>query len=180
MTKPIVSWFNDTHTAQIEAPFDFGVIDAGDLGPLRTFNIWNNRNGETDVSKMEDCTFTTRDMGGGTGDTPENDVEAVRNNWFHVQVDTLGETDIEEETSAVGKIRMKPIGTTGKTTKDHEGNPLSIPLTPASQEILGVNNNGNPMDAAGNFVTVTVQPKIPLDASSGRQEFKLRVSYRYV
>lgn len=32
---------------------------------------------------------------------------------------------------------MKPIGTMGKTTKDHKGNPLSIPLTPAKQEILG-------------------------------------------
>ncbi|MBN3522254.1 hypothetical protein [Paenibacillus apiarius] len=174
MTQPIISWLNSTHSAEITAPFDFGVIDAGDSSPPVTFNIWNNKNGDKDVSKMEDCTITTREIGGGL------ETQVVNNNWFHAQVDTLDETDIADPSSLIGKTRSKPLGTTGSTTKDHSGKELTTPLTPAAQEILGVNNNGNPLDAAGNYVTVTLQAEVPMDASSGRQDFKIRVSYRYV
>jgi len=174
MTVPVVTWMDSTHTAEITQPFDFGVIEADSKSKVRTFNIWNNRNGDKDVSKMEDCTFTTRDMKGGY------DVELVKEHWFHVQVDSLNETDIDDDASKVGKDFSKSIGTTGSTKKDHAGTPLSVPLTPAQQEILGVNNNGDPMDAAGNYVTVSVQADVPLNATSGRQDFKLRVSYRYI
>ncbi|MCE5169636.1 hypothetical protein LQV63_09955 [Paenibacillus profundus] len=174
MTQPIISWLNSTHSAEVTAPFDFGVIDAGDSSRPVTFNIWNNKNGKTDVSKMEDCTITTREMEGGL------ETQVVSGNWFHAQVDSLGETDIADPSSLIGKTRLKPIGTTWSTTKDHSGKELTTPLTPAAQEILGVNNNGNPLDAAGNYVTVSLQAEIPLDASSGRQDFKIRVSYRYM
>ncbi|MGG3505000.1 hypothetical protein AK95_13215 [Paenibacillus sp. LC231] len=180
MAQPVISWMNSTHTQKITAPFDFGVIDAGDLGPKFTFNIWNNKGEATDVSKMEDCTITTRDMSGGLGNTIGNEVEVVKNNWFHAQVDTLGETDLDQPTSIIGKDAAKPIGTTGQTTKDHTGATYPTPFIPAAKEILGVNNNGDPIDAAGNYATVTLRAAVPLDAKSGKQQFKIRVSYRYV
>lgn len=180
MAAPNVSWRNATHTAKIVEPFNYGTVDADDKSPIFIFNVWNNYDGAEDVATMEDCTITTRDMSGGTGETEGNIVEAVKNNWFHVQVDSLGETDIDEETSRVGKDFSKPIGTTGSTTKDHSGATYSTPQKPGVKEILGVNNNGNPIDAAGNYVTLSVQCEVPLDASSGRQNFKKRVSYRYV
>lgn len=179
MATPIIKWYDVLHANEIVAPFDFGVIDAGDTSPVYTFNIWNNRGMATDVSKMEDCTITTRDMSGGTGDTVGSIVEVVRDNWFHAQVDSLGETDIDQPTSAIGKAYSKPIGTTGSTKKNNAGAPIT-PVTPATQEILGINNNGNPADSAGNYVTVSLQADVPLSASAGRQDFKLRVSYRYV
>ncbi|RRJ66408.1 hypothetical protein EHV15_28410 [Paenibacillus oralis] len=180
MAQPIISWYDATHTNEVTAPFDFKIIDAGDLSPIYTFNIWNNKGKAEDVSKMEDCTITTRDMSGGLGNTVGNEVEVVKNNWFHAQVDSLGETDLADPSSAIGKDYSKPIGTTGATTKDFTGALYPTPLKPGAKEILGVNNNGNPVDAAGNYATVSLQAAVPLDAKSGRQQFKIRVSYRYV
>ncbi|MFE6075796.1 hypothetical protein ACFVQB_15090 [Paenibacillus sp. NPDC057886] len=178
--QPIISWRNATHTQEITGPFDYGVIDADSKSPIYIFNVWNNYNGVTDVSKMEDCTITTRDMSGGTGDTVGNEVEVVKNNWFHVQVDSLDETDIDEESSRVGKDFSKPIGTKGTTKKDHSGANYTTPIKPGVKEILGVNNNGNPQDAAGNYVTLSIQCEVPLNARSGKQAFKKRISYRFV
>lgn len=180
MTQPIITWMDAIHKNEIQAPFQYGVIDADTKSDVFIFNVWNNKNGVTDVSKMEDCTITTRDMSGGTGDTGDNDVEVVKNNWFHVQVDSLGETDLDEESSRIGKDFSKPIGTTGKTTKDHSGTAYATPIATGVKEILGVSNNGDPQDAAGNYVTLSIQCEVPLNARSGKQEFKKRISYRYV
>lgn len=186
MAKPIPTWRNSTHTQEIVAPFNFGTIDADTKSSIFTFNIWNNRydttkgTGVEDVARMEDCTITTRDMGNGTGDTPQYDIEVVKNSWFHAQVDSLGETDIDQDTSRIGKIASKPIGTTGSTSKKSDGSLYPTPITPGTQEILGVSNNANPTDSAGNYVTVSLRCAVPLDASSGLQAFKLRVSYRHV
>ncbi|MGV6936039.1 hypothetical protein ACWA2B_11035 [Paenibacillus sp. CMM36] len=183
--QPVIEWRNSTHATEIITQ-DFGVIDADTKSSPFTFNIWNNRydatkgTGKTDVAKMEDCTITTRDMTGGTGDTVGNVVEVVKNSWFHAQVDTLQETDLDQDSSKIGKIASKPIGTTGSTTKNWDGTVYDTPFKPGAKEILGVANNGTPLDAAGNYVTVTLQCAVPLDASSGKQSFKLRVSYRYV
>ncbi|CAJ0570728.1 unnamed protein product, partial [Mesorhabditis spiculigera] len=106
--------------------------------------------------------------------------EHLKLNEIPLEVDSLGETDLDEESSRVGKDFSKPIGTTGKTTKDHSGTPYATPLTPGAKEILGVNNNGNPQDAAGNYVTLSIQCEVPLNAKSGKQQFKKRISYRYV
>ena len=180
MASPALSWYNSTHTQQVTAPYNFGVIDAGDRSETHTFNIWNNKGGPSDVSKMEDCTITTRDMAGGLGTTVGNEIEVVKNNWFHCQVDSLGETDLGQESSRIGKDFSKYIGTTGSTKKDHTGANYPTPLVPGAREILGVKNNGSATDAAGNYVTLTFQAEIPLDAKSGQQAFKLRVSFRYV
>jgi len=237
MAKPIIYWMDSTHTAQVVTPFDFGVIDAGDESNVYTFNIWNNKGGTTDVSKMEDCTITTRDMSGGLGDTVGNIVQAVRDNWFHVQVDSLGETDLSASTSRVGKDYSKNLGTTGVTkhrksltattwaattaytvgeavkpavdngyfyvcttagtsggtaptwsttegTSVTDGSVIwetvKIDWKPSAKEIMGVQNDGTPTNSAGNFVTVTIQCVVPLNADSGRQDLKIRTSYRYV
>lgn len=237
MAQPVISWYDSTHTNQVATPFDFGVIDAGDWSSVFTFNIWNNKGGSSDVSKMEDCTITTRDMSGGVGDAVGNEVQVVSGNWFHAQVDSLGENDLTESTSRIGKDFSKPIGTTG-TTKHKKSfnatvwaastsytvgqvvkpatdngfiyecttagtsgasapvwattegstvndgtvvwNAIKINHTPAVQQILGIQNNGTPANSGGNFVTVTLQAEIPLSANAGRQDFKLRISYRYV
>ncbi|RJE90654.1 hypothetical protein D3P07_00655 [Paenibacillus sp. 1011MAR3C5] len=242
MTKPVIYWYDSAHSAQIKEPFDFGVIDAGDESNVFTFNIWNNRyeaskDNYSDVSKMEDCTITTRDMSGGTGSINGNIVESVRDNWFHAQVDSLGETDLTESSSRIGASYSKVVGTTG-TTKHRKSltattwmastaytvgqavvpatangfvyvcktagtsnafaptwstisgetvndgsvawDVIAINHTPKAGEILGVQNNGVAANSGGNFITVTIQAQVPLTASAGRQNMKLRLSYRYV
>lgn len=176
MAIPVISWWDSTHTRQVSAPFDFLVVDAGNKSGKFTFNVWNNKGGATDVSKMEDCTVTTRDMTGGLGNTLGAEVPLVRDNWMHVQVDSLAETDINDVTSLVGKDYSKNIGTKGSTTKNNLGETLASPLTPLAKEILGVQNNGTATDSAGNFTTLTFQAEVPLSASAGQQNFKLRVN----
>src|SRR5690625_4975709 len=94
MTQPIVSWYESTNDVSNEITdlVQYGTVDADTDSAQKTFYIWNNRNGSEDVSKMEEVTFTTRDRLGGTGDTTGNIVEAVRDNWFQVRVDSLDET----------------------------------------------------------------------------------------
>lgn len=237
MAKPIIAWYNSTHASQVQAPFDFGVIDAGDLSQIFTFNIWNNKGGQESVSKMEDCTITTRDMSGGLGNTTGQEVQVVSGNWFHAQVDSLGETDLTDASSRIGADYSKALGTTG-TTKHRKSlnaqawvanksytigevvrpstangfvyecttagtsgavaptftategatvndgtvvwTAIKIDHKPSTKEILGVANDGSPANSAGNFTTVTLQCEVPLNADSGRQDFKLRVSYRYI
>lgn len=121
MTQPIVSWYegNNSMDSEIVDLVQFGTVDADTDSPQKTFYIWNNRNGSEDVSKMEEVTFTTRDRLGGTGDTSGNIVEAVRDNWFQVRVDSLEETGF----TPVGKggegtanpSGVKEVGTNGTT-----------------------------------------------------------------
>lgn len=120
MAQPIVSWYEEENKKdkEIKGVVDYGTVDADTDSPQKIFYIWNNRNGDTDVSKMEEVTFTTRDRQGGTGDTPGNIVEAVRDNWFQVKVDSLNETGF----TPVGKgglenpSGVKEVGTNGSTT----------------------------------------------------------------
>lgn len=179
LDAPVFTWYNENHSP-ITEPFNFKTVDAGDWSELFTFNIWNNKNGSEDAPKAEECTITTRDTDGGLGNTNGFNIPLVYENWFHCQVDSLGETDLQDDTSKIGIVRAKPVGTTGSTIKNHAGTNYSAPITPAAQEILGVNNNGNPADSAGNFVTITLAADVPSNARSGRQDFKLRLQYRYV
>lgn len=114
MTQPIIKWFEGTNAAinEVTNKVDFGRVDADTDSPSKTFYIWNNHNGADDVSKMEEVTYTTRDRTGGTGDTLGNIVEAVRDNWFNVRVDSLGEVAF----TTVGKVGNKFVGTNGNTT----------------------------------------------------------------
>lgn len=118
---PIVSWYEGTNetSAEVKGTVNFGTVDADSASSTKTFFIWNNRAGTEDVSKMEEVVYTTRDRLGGTGETEGNIVEAVRDNWFQVRVDSLA----EEEFTPVGKggagtgneAGTKALGTTGST-----------------------------------------------------------------
>ncbi|WPK11816.1 hypothetical protein R6U77_18280 [Lysinibacillus louembei] len=123
MTKaPEVYWYEGTNTVanEIKNTVNYGTVDADSMSPTKVFYIWNNRGGTEDCSKMEEVTFTTRDRSGGDGGSNGNIVEAVRDNWFHVRVDSLNETAF----LPVGKSGFSPtnlsgtkdLGTTGTTT----------------------------------------------------------------
>lgn len=117
---PIVSWYEGTNekSKEVTGVVNYGIVDADSASAVKTFFIWNNREGKEDCSKMEEVVFTTRDRQGGTGDTPGSVVEAVRDNWFQVRCDTLNENDF----IPVGKGGVEnasgvhPLGTLGSTT----------------------------------------------------------------
>lgn len=120
MANPIISWYEQENKVanEVKEKVDFGTVDADTDSNEKVFFIWNNRAGDTDVSKMEEVTYTTRDVDGGTGELPV--VEAVRDNWFHVKVDSLNELT----STPVGKggagsdneSGVKALGTNGSTT----------------------------------------------------------------
>lgn len=119
---PIVSWYEGTNTTSsvVNYTVNYGTVDADSQSAIKTFYIWNNREGTEDCSKMEEVTFTTRDRNGGDGGSNGNIVEAVRDNWFHVRVDSLNETGfIPVGKGGVGTVNpsgVKDLGTTGTTT----------------------------------------------------------------
>lgn len=124
MTQPIPSWYEGTNaTASVVAPgtvVKYGQVDADTMSANREFYFWNNRDGNDDVSKMEDVTITTRDRNGGLGDTVGNIVEAVRDNWMEIRCDTNGTTGFTPvgrggvgTTNPTGTLAL---GTTAKTT----------------------------------------------------------------
>lgn len=119
---PVVSWYEGTNelASEVKSTVNYGTVDADSQSATKTFYIWNNRGGSDDCSKMEEVTFTTRDRNGGTGDSVGNVVEAVRDNWFNVRVDTLGETAfIPVGKGGVGTVNptgTKDLGTNGTTT----------------------------------------------------------------
>lgn len=119
---PIVSWHEDSLASEDEVTevIDYGTVEAGDDSEEKVFFIMNNRNGKVDVPKMEKVTFTSRDRAGGEGDTEGDEVEAVKNKWFNVRVDTLGEKDFV----AVGKGAVHSLGTHGETTTIHTENAI--------------------------------------------------------
>lgn len=121
MGSPIVSWHEGTQDKIDEITgakkVDYGTVESDFSSNQKAFYIWNNRDGETDVSKMEEVTFITKDRLGGTGDTVGNIVEAVRDNWIHVRVDTLDGDGFDP----VGKDGAKVVGTTGTTINPKAG-----------------------------------------------------------
>lgn len=120
-TQPVISWYEESNAIanEIVDVVQYGTVDADTDSPSKTFYIWNNRNGNSDVSKMEETTFTTRDRLGGTGDTGGNIVEAVKDNWFQCRVDTLDEVTFtpvgKGGAGTANELGTKALGTTGST-----------------------------------------------------------------
>ena len=119
---PIVSWYEGTNVKanEVTSTVNYGTVDADSHSTTKTFYIWNNRNGKDDCSKMEEVVFTTRDRAGGTGETVGSVVEAVRDNWFNIRVDSLSESAFEPVgRGGVGTknpLGTRPLGTNGTTT----------------------------------------------------------------
>jgi len=240
MAAPIVSWYETENSIvnEVTGLVQYGTVDADTDSGQKTFYIWNNRDSVNNVSKMEEVTFTTRDRLGGTGDTSGNIVEAVRDDWFQVRVDSLDEVTF----TPVGKSALKSVGTTGSTTNPNastastwvqsvgytqdeyikptvengfvykvtiagtsggtepawstvdgtvvtdgtvEYTTIKITRTPATQEILGVENtvldNGtDAVNSGGNFVELTVFAEVPVSATAGKNKLLQRISFRYV
>lgn len=155
MAAPIVKWYNAANDTE-ETSYDIGLVDAGALSSDKTFLIWNNRGGATEVSDMTSCRLTVKDSSGGdTGDL-------VLETWLEAQVDSMGETE------------FTPIGgTTSKTIEAGGDN------TTGNETISGRTNSGE-LVAEDNYAEVTLHANIPANATAGLIDFILRVTYQYV
>lgn len=167
--QPVVSWYNETNNEEIKS-WDLGVVDAGYVSEETTFLIWNNRgNLDYPVSKMENCSVTTKDSGGG------NQGELVENKWIETRIDSMGEEN-EDDFVKIGGEDVKAIEARGSTIVVEDGE--NVEYTPGQGEILGVVNNGT-LDDKANYVKATFRADVPADASAGKVNFLLRVGYQY-
>lgn len=129
---PIVSWYEGSQDVsnQVVSTVNYGTIDADSASPVKQFNIWNNRGGTEDCPKMEEVVFTTRDRAGGLGDTIGNEVEAVRDSWFFVRVDSMGETGFTPVgKGGVGTLNPSgthPLGTTGMSVNINKSTAIAF------------------------------------------------------
>lgn len=120
--QPTISWYEGTNTTstEVKSLVSYGIVNADSISPARVFYVWNNRKGLTDCSNAEDVTFTTRDMSGGLGDTVGSITESVRDNWFQVRCDSLGQSAFKPVgkggTGTANPSGTLSLGTNGKTT----------------------------------------------------------------
>lgn len=112
---PIVSWYEGSLdvSSEVTKVIDYGIVDADTISTQKVFYVFNNRDGKTDVPKMTEVSFTTKDMAGGTGEQPP--LPLVRDNWIQIKVDSLNETGF----TPVGKDNTHGVGTTGSTKVRH-------------------------------------------------------------
>lgn len=155
MAAPIVSWYDETNSTQ-ETSWSLGQVDAGSVSSDKTFLIWNNRMGDEEVSKMENCTITTKDNSGGdTG-------ALITETWIEAKCISAGDSQFH----AIGGTTTHPIGAGGGNAE--------------TQEILGTVNDGDETNDLDNYAEVTVHANVSPTAEAGTIDFLLRVSYQYV
>jgi hypothetical protein len=179
VAQPLVSWYKETNldTDQITR-WDIGVVDASQTSPDFTFLIWNNRKGSVDVPDMQNAAIMTKDeFGGNTG-------ELVEGQWIEVKVDQIDSTfnKIGWDVNLNAPV-SRPVKTTRSTTFNFVTSTPNVPphtTTNGEISILGVANDGDLVNAAGNYVKVTLHCRVPGNASSGLINFRTRVVYQYV
>ncbi|MBW7474080.1 hypothetical protein K0T92_04945 [Paenibacillus oenotherae] len=153
MPQPTISWFNATNTNEATS-WQIGQVDAGSTSADRTFLIWNNRGGATELPDCSATTITTKDIAGGdTG-------ELVVDKWIKARVDSMSETSF----TAIG-------GTTTKAVKAGGTAPAGT--------IKGSINDGTIANSAANFAQVTFHATPTAIATAGSTDFLLRLTYTY-
>ena len=156
MSAPIVTWYNQANTAQLNN-WTIGTVDAGTTSPDLQLLVWNNRGGATAVSDMTSCTITTKDSNGGdTG-------ELVTNTWIQCKCVSTGDSTF---TPIGGSNSTKAIKASGSTI--------------SSGVISGAVNDGTYNNASNNYSELVLHATVPLTASAGSQNFYVRVAYQYV
>ena len=122
MPEPIVKFYDieDEHEFDENNPDDLETINAGTTSPPAQINIWNNKDGSSEVSKMENVRITTVTMNGlSEGDTVVNGKEIVENRMIAIK----SITNNEESWTNIGGVHTKSLG-------DIRGNKLASPGQP--------------------------------------------------
>lgn len=109
MAEPVVKCYEEGDVVELNTanPIDLGVVDAGDTGDPMQVNIWNNKGGGSDVSKMENVRITAVTKNGyNSGDTIANGKDAVEQRY--VGVKSL--TNEDENYTQIGGATTKVLG----------------------------------------------------------------------
>lgn len=141
--------------------WDAGVVQANNESSVLTIYIWNNRNGLTAVSDLQDATITSLDIDGASN------TDVVAGKWVNVNVPKI---DGNETTWVpVGGADSKHLKAEGVSTAD-------------AYTIKGTVNDGNKNtpESKENYCKVNLKVVVPVNAVPGTKTYKMRVNGYYV
>jgi len=169
MPEPIVSFYDieDENEFDNDNPDDIGTVNAGTTSTPAQINIWNNKDGSSNVSRMENVRITTVTMNGlSEGDSVVNGREIVENRMISVK----SETNEEESWTNIGGVHTKQLG-------DIRGDKLEAPGQPTGTvEDNAMSNLGigdyyykvSALDETGETLTGTESNKVEV-TSTGKE-----------
>lgn len=157
MAAPSISVISDQD--QTVANWDAGTVQANNDSAVLTILIWNNRGGSTALSDLKDCTITSLDTDGGSAS------DVVSGKWVNVNVKSIdGNTTTW---TAVGGPTTKSLRADGVEAAD-------------GYIIKGTANDGNKNNSKVNYCTVRLKVHVPLNATPGTKNWKMRINGYYV
>lgn len=140
--------------------WDNGTVQSQNYSAVLTMRIWNNRGGSVALSNLCDVTITALDTDGGTTS------DVVTGKWTQINCPSIdGNTT---SYTAVGGSTVRYLRADGCSSAD-------------GYTIKGTVNDGNASTSASkaNYATVNVRTAVPLSASPGTREWKLRINGYY-
>ena len=133
----------------------FGVIDAGAQSGAFPIRIWNNINNAAGISDAINPSLTTKTYNGlDSGDSVQNGVQVVQNQFIQVQCTSSGETQY----TPIGG----PAGHLISDSPPAAGNPTPPPTI-----------------HSGNYAQCLLRAVVPTSATSGNINFLLRLFFSY-
>lgn len=159
MANPVITIMNADSTSPT-TEWHLGTIKALEESSVLTINVWNNKNGSTDVSDLVDTTITATDINGG------DDEQAVSDRWTYVCVAATATTDSagNKTFTQIGKGAAAPVAANGAT-----GDNLT------NHVIRGVANDGTMANSSLNFANIQVKIIAPLNTTAGSHQWKLKL-----
>ena len=153
MAAPLITILDASNTSLI-VNWDVGNIKAQvPTAPLE-INIWNNKDGMTDVSDLKEVEIMVLDDNGTTYES-----EVPQNKW--VQVNNIG-TDGDKTTfTAIGAEVTKKIRANGGVSTEYC--------------IKGTANDGNPDNYPQNVASAQLRLVAPMNSTPGDKSFKIRI-----
>ncbi len=125
MAEPLVSFLDENDVELNDYnPNNLGIINAGSASEERMIKIVNNKDGDSEVSTMENVNITTVTKNGlNSGDGVENGQEAVEGKWMNIK----SITDGDEAFTPIGGVTVKSISNIRGNLLEAPGQPTGTP-----------------------------------------------------
>nr|DAL58555.1 MAG TPA_asm: hypothetical protein [Caudoviricetes sp.] len=154
---PLIGLYDNTSTSLV-GTYDWGTIKAQTPTPVLTIQVWNNKNGQEDVSDLKEPQIEVLDSNGLTADS-----DVPKDKWVQVNIPSVDGND--STWTPIGGADVKQI---------RANNNVSAELI-----IKGTKNDGDPISYPQNVATVNVRLQAPINSTPGDKTFKIRLTGYY-
>ena len=158
MAAPVITIINQ-QSGQEFSTWNVGAVKAGERSTPVQIQIWNNKDGATNISDLRGCTITTLDVGGGASS------DVVAGKWVKVNLPHIdGSSAIESATApavAIGGETSRALRADGLRSEDGD-------------VIKGSGEN------TGKMCTAVLYVEVEANAVPGTKNWKIRINGFYV